>query len=45
MPLPRGNCQLNYARERMWEPGYLKVTCNSVLIYFKLNTTRAHFLG
>ncbi|XP_016968482.1 adenylyl cyclase X E isoform X3 [Drosophila biarmipes] len=27
MPLPRGNCQLNYARERMWEPGYLKAKC------------------
>ncbi|EDV58757.1 adenylyl cyclase X E [Drosophila erecta] len=27
MPNNRGICQLNYARERMWEPGYLKAKC------------------
>ncbi|XP_017012668.2 adenylyl cyclase X E-like [Drosophila takahashii] len=27
MPFPKGKCQLNYARERMWEPGYLKAKC------------------
>ncbi|XP_017012669.2 adenylyl cyclase X E isoform X1 [Drosophila takahashii] len=27
MPSPRGKCQLNFARERMWEPGYLKAKC------------------
>ncbi|XP_037708102.1 adenylyl cyclase X E-like [Drosophila subpulchrella] len=27
MPLSGGKCQLNYARERMWEPGYLKAKC------------------
>lgn len=25
MPRSLGNCQLNYSKERMWEPGYLKV--------------------
>ncbi|XP_041675022.1 adenylyl cyclase X E [Drosophila eugracilis] len=27
MPLPGGRCYLNYARERQWEPGYLKAKC------------------
>nr|AAF33111.1 adenylyl cyclase ACXE [Drosophila melanogaster] len=27
MPRSLGNCQLNYSKERMWEPGYLKAKC------------------
>ncbi|XP_044315589.1 adenylyl cyclase X E-like [Drosophila rhopaloa] len=27
MPPFGGKCQLNYTRERMWEPGYLKAKC------------------